>query len=299
MLLEKTGGTHDDQASIESEPLFGSLFAQQRTPRMEADQKNIRPDVQSTQDGRNIAIDRVGVRGVSLPIVIEGKNGPQHTVATLTMTVALPADQKGTHMSRFIALMDELREPINEAVMCKLIVDMLERLHAVSGTIEIRFPFFIRKTAPVSKLESLMNYEGRWIANVEEGVTTVRQETTVPVTSLCPCSKEISRYGAHNQRSHLVTSLVLASPMSLEEQVRISEISASCQLWSRLKRSDEKYVTEYAYDHPKFVEDLVRDMAKLLNEDERVVSYRVEAENFESIHNHSAYAYIENDKRAG
>lgn len=299
MLLEKTGGTHDDQASIESEPLFGSLFAQQRTPRMEADQKNILPDVQSTQDGRNIAIDRVGVRGVSLPIVIEGKNGPQHTVATLTMTVALPADQKGTHMSRFIALMDELREPINEAVMCKLIVDMLERLHAVSGTIEIRFPFFIRKTAPVSKLESLMNYEGRWIANVEEGVTTVRQETTVPVTSLCPCSKEISRYGAHNQRSHLVTSLVLASPMSLEEQVRISEISASCQLWSRLKRSDEKYVTEYAYDHPKFVEDLVRDMAKLLNEDERVVSYRVEAENFESIHNHSAYAYIENDKRAG
>ena len=299
MLLEKTGGTHDDQASIESEPLFGSLFAQQRTPRMEADQKNILPDVQSTQDGRNIAIDRVGVRGVPLPIVIEGKNGPQHTVATLTMTVALPADQKGTHMSRFIALMDELREPINEAVMCKLIVDMLERLHAVSGTIEIRFPFFIRKTAPVSKLESLMNYEGRWIANVEEGVTTVRQETTVPVTSLCPCSKEISRYGAHNQRSHLVTSLVLASPMSLEEQVRISEISASCQLWSRLKRSDEKYVTEYAYDHPKFVEDLVRDMAKLLNEDERVVSYRVEAENFESIHNHSAYAYIENDKRAG
>lgn len=280
-------------------PLFGSLFAQQRTPRMEADQKNILPDVQSTQDGRNIAIDRVGVRGVSLPIVIEGKNGPQHTVATLTMTVALPADQKGTHMSRFIALMDELREPINEAVMCKLIVDMLERLHAVSGTIEIRFPFFIRKTAPVSKLESLMNYEGRWIANVEEGVTTVRQETTVPVTSLCPCSKEISRYGAHNQRSHLVTSLVLASPMSLEEQVRISEISASCQLWSRLKRSDEKYVTEYAYDHPKFVEDLVRDMAKLLNEDDRVVSYRVEAENFESIHNHSAYAYIENDKRAG
>ncbi len=266
---------------------------------MEADQKNILPDVQSTQDGRNIAIDRVGVRGVSLPIVIEGKNGPQHTVATLTMTVALPADQKGTHMSRFIALMDELREPINEAVMRKLIVDMLERLHAVSGTIEIRFPFFIRKTAPVSKLESLMNYEGRWIANVEEGVTTVRQETTVPVTSLCPCSKEISRYGAHNQRSHLVTSLVLASPMSLEEQVRISEISASCQLWSRLKRSDEKYVTEYAYDHPKFVEDLVRDMAKLLNEDERVVSYRVEAENFESIHNHSAYAYIENDKRAG
>ena len=299
MLLEKTGGTHDDQASIESEPLFGSLFAQQRTPRMEADQKNILPDVQSTQDGRNIAIDRVGVRGVSLPIVIEGKNGPQHTIATLTMTVALPADQKGTHMSRFIALMDELREPINEAVMRKLIVDMLERLHAVSGTIEIRFPFFIRKTAPVSKLESLMNYEGRWIANVEEGVTTVRQETTVPVTSLCPCSKEISRYGAHNQRSHLVTSLVLASPMSLEEQVRISEISASCQLWSRLKRSDEKYVTEYAYDHPKFVEDLVRDMAKLLNEDERVVSYRVEAENFESIHNHSAYAYIENDKRAG
>lgn len=298
MLLEKTGGTPNDQAANDSEGPVDFVAAQQRTPRMEADQKNILPDVQSTQDGRNIAIDRVGVRGVSLPIVIEGKNGPQHTVATLTMTVALPADQKGTHMSRFIALMDEVKEPFSEAVMRRLIAEMLDRLHAVSGTIDISFPFFVRKIAPVSKLESLMNYQGRWVANCDNGRTVVRQETVVPVTSLCPCSKEISRYGAHNQRSHLTTSLVLAAPMLLEDQVRTSEASASCQLWSRLKRSDEKFVTEYAYDHPKFVEDLVRDIAKLLNEDDRVLSYRVEAENFESIHNHSAYAYIESEKSA-
>lgn len=285
-------------AANDPRALTDLLRSAENTNRMEADQKNILPDVQSTQDGRNIAIDRVGVRGVTLPIVIEGKNGPQHTVATLTMTVALPADQKGTHMSRFIALMDEVNEPFSEAVMRKLIAEMLDRLHATSGTIDIAFPFFVRKAAPVSKLESLMNYQGRWIANCENGKTTVRQETVVPVTSLCPCSKEISRYGAHNQRSHLTTSLVLAAPMTLEDQVSISEQSASCQLWSRLKRSDEKFVTEYAYDHPKFVEDLVRDMAKLLNEDERVLSYRVEAENFESIHNHSAYAYIESEKHA-
>ena len=260
---------------------------------MEADQKNILPDVQSTQDGRNIAIDRVGVRGVSLPIVIEGKNGPQHTVATLTMTVALPADQKGTHMSRFIALMDELREPINEAVMCKLIVDMLERLHAVSGTIEIRFPFFIRKTAPVSKLESLMNYEGRWIANVEEGVTTVRQETTVPVTSLCPCSKEISRYGAHNQRSIISVKINYdgqQTALDIRDIVSLIEAQASCPLYPLLKREDEKYVTEKAYENPKFVEDILRDCVLALRTLEGINYFSVECENFESIHNHNAYA---------
>ncbi len=265
---------------------------------MEAEQKHSLPDVQSSQDGRNIPIDRVGIRGVRLPIVIEGRDGPQHTVATLSMTVALPADQKGTHMSRFIALMEDHQEPMNAERMRRLMKDMLERLHAASGTIEIRFPFFVRKVAPVSKLESLMNYEGAWIADCESNDVAVRQETLAPVTSLCPCSKEISRYGAHNQRSHLITSLELAQPMSLEDQVAISENAASCQLWARLKRSDEKYVTEFAYDHPKFVEDLVRDMAKALNEDDRVLAYRVEAENFESIHNHSAYAFLSHDKRS-
>lgn len=149
----------------------------------------------------------------------------------------------------------------------------------------------------MSKLTSLLNYEAAWIANSENGVTEVRQETLTPVTSLCPCSKEISKYGAHNQRSHLTSSLVLSSNMSLEDQISISENSASCQLWARLKRADEKFVTEYAYEHPKFVEDIVRDMARFLNNDDRVLAYRVQAENFESIHNHSAFGWIEHDKR--
>lgn len=265
---------------------------------MELDKKNALPDVQSLHDGRNIAITRVGIRGVTLPITVASKNGPQHSVASLETTVSLPADQKGTHMSRFIALVEENNEPLNADVVRKLMTRMLERLEAHEGTIKISFPFFVRKTAPVSRLDSLMNYQAAWIADAKDGEICVRQEVTAPVTSLCPCSKEISRYSAHNQRSHLRSSLVLSVPMSLEEQISIAEAAASCQLWARLKRSDEKYVTEYAYDHPKFVEDLVRDMAKTLNADDRVDSYLVEAENFESIHNHSAYAYIERNKKA-
>ena len=163
-------------------------------------------------------------------------------------------------MSRFVALMEEHSEPLNVDVVRSLMADMLKRLDAVDGTIELRFPFFIRKCAPVSKLTSLMNYEAAWIADSRGGVITVRQETATPVTSLCPCSKEISRYGAHNQRSRLTASVELSAPMSLEEQIAYSEEAASCQLWARLKRSDEKYVTEFAYDHPKFVEDIVRDI---------------------------------------
>ena len=264
---------------------------------MDADNKNTLPDVQSARDGRNIAINRVGVRGITVPITVQTKEGTLATVATVEMTVSLPADKKGTHMSRFVALMEEHSEPLNVNVVRSLMADMLKRLDAVDGTIELRFPFFIRKCAPVSKLTSLMNYEAAWIADSRDGVITVRQETATPVTRLCPCSKEISRYGAHNQRSRLTASVELSAPMSLEEQISYSEEAASCQLWARLKRSDEKYVTEYAYDHPKFVEDIVRDMAAALNQEDRVVAYRVEAENFESIHNHSAYAYITHDKR--
>lgn len=255
------------------------------------------PDVQSSEDTRKIPIDRVGVRGIRRPVVVEGKDGPQPTIADITMTVSLPADQKGTHMSRFIALMEEHREALNANSVRTLMSDMLKLLNAEEGTIEIRFPFFVRKHAPVSGLASVMDYQAGWIADCRQGVTRITQETVAPVTSLCPCSKEISRYGAHNQRSHLTSAVELAGSMSLEEQISISESAASCQLWARLKRSDEKFVTEYAYDHPKFVEDLIRDMAKSLDADDRVLAYRVEAENFESIHNHSAYAYISRDKR--
>ena len=255
------------------------------------------PDVQSSHDQRNIAITRVGIRDVTLPITVKSRNGVQPTIAKLTMTVALPADQKGTHMSRFIALIEEYDGAFDRAAIHDLMDKMLEQLGATSGTIEMRFPFFVKKAAPVSGFTSLMNYEAAWIANTENGTTEVRQETITPVTSLCPCSKEISKYGAHNQRSHLTSSLILKSDMSLEDQISISENSASCQLWARLKRADEKYVTEYAYEHPKFVEDIIRDMAKALNADDRVLAYRVQAENFESIHNHSAFGWIEHDKR--
>lgn len=255
------------------------------------------PDVQSSIDTRRITIDRVGVRGLTVPMTVQSVDGAQPTVAKASMYVSLPAEHKGTHMSRFVALIYENKEPLSEPMMRNLLARMLELLEAENGYIEISAPFFVMKASPVSGLKSLMNYEIRYIAEKKDGVTKVLQEIKAPVTSLCPCSREISDYGAHNQRSILTVSLELASDMSLEDQIRIAETSASCELWSRLKRSDEKYVTEFAYDHPKFVEDIVRDMAGQLNADSRVVSYHVTAENFESIHNHSAYAEISRDKR--
>lgn len=263
--------------------------------KMDLNKPNL-PDIQSTPDLRNIPINRVGVRGITLPVAIHCQNGIEHTIANITMTVSLPANQKGTHMSRFITVMEELEDPLSPEVMKVLMKQMLELLDARDGTIEVRFPFFIRKQAPVSKLESIMNYEGAWIANCTNGEIVVTQETLTPVTSLCPCSKEISSHGAHNQRSHVTTSIIADSMPSLQEQVQISERAASCPLWSRLKRADEKYVTEFAYENPKFVEDLVRDIATAMNQDERIRYYRITAENFESIHNHSAYAVIEHRK---
>ena len=255
------------------------------------------PDVQNLADGRNIAIDRVGVRGLTVPMSVASVDGPQPTVAEVCMYVSLPADKKGTHMSRFVSLLADNREALSAGMMKDLLEKMLVLLEAHDGYIEVRCPFFVTKASPVSKLKSLMNYKIRYTAEKKNGVTRVIQETVAPVTSLCPCSKEISDYGAHNQRSAITIAAEIDGDLSLEEQIRIAETSASCELWSRLKRNDEKYVTEYAYDHPKFVEDIVRDTAKQLNDEPRVVAYRVEAENFESIHNHSAYAQIERDKR--
>lgn len=255
------------------------------------------PDVQNLTDGRNIPIDRVGVRGLTVPMTVASANGPQPTVAEVCMCVGLPAQKKGTHMSRFISLLADNREPLSSGMMKTLLEKMLGLLEAHAGYIEIRCPFFVTKASPVSKLKSLMNYKVRYIAEKKADEMRVVQEITAPVTSLCPCSREISDYGAHNQRSAITIAAELGGDMSLEEQIRIAETSASCELWSRLKRNDEKYVTEYAYDHPKFVEDIVRDTAKQLNAEPRVLAYRVQAENFESIHNHSAYALIERDKR--
>ncbi|MFJ7568139.1 GTP cyclohydrolase FolE2 [Herminiimonas sp. NPDC097707] len=255
------------------------------------------PDVQSTPDTRNIVIQRVGVKGVRYPITVKTPSGVQPSVGSWNMYVRLTEEQKGTHMSRFIALLEENNQPLDVAVFSALMRKMLALLDADAGRIEVSFPYFINKTAPVSGVQSLMDYEVGLTGEMKNGELEVTLKVLVPVTSLCPCSKKISAYGAHNQRSHITVHAVLNGDLVVEELIAKIEEQASCELYGLLKRPDEKYVTERAYDNPKFVEDLVRDVAGMLNKDERVLAYTLEAENFESIHNHSAYALIESDKR--
>lgn len=255
------------------------------------------PDVQGSADKRQVAITRVGICDIRMPLAVEGQQGVQHTVATAAMTVALPHHQKGTHMSRFIHLLNE-RKSLSLGQMYDLHREMLERLNAEQGTISLDFAYFVNKKAPVSQTESLLDYRVQWLSDggaVPEVFVTV----TVAVTSLCPCSKEISEYGAHNQRSHIIIKALYnpKNPFTVEELIRVAEEEGSCEIWSTLKRPDEKYVTERAYENPKFVEDIVRDVAIRLNADARILNYRVSSENFESIHNHSAFAVIEHDKR--
>ena len=258
----------------------------------------VMPDVQSSPDTRQIPIQRVGVKAVRHPLTVRTRSGEaQPSVGVWNLDVHLPADQKGTHMSRFVALLDEHREPLELASLRAMLVSMLEKLEAHAGRIEVSFPYFVMKTAPVSGVQSLMDYEVTLAGELRDGETRVTLKVLVPVTSLCPCSKKISQYGAHNQRSHVTIAAELAADMPVEDLIAIAEEEASCELWGLLKRPDEKFVTERAYENPKFVEDLVRDVATRLNADERIVAYVLEAENFESIHNHSAYAVIERDKR--
>ncbi|OLL27871.1 GTP cyclohydrolase [Burkholderia sp. SRS-W-2-2016] len=258
----------------------------------------VMPDVQSTPDTRQIPIQRVGVKGVRHPLTVRTQAGDvQPTVGTWSLDVHLPAEQKGTHMSRFVALLEENKTPLDAATFRTMLTTMLEKLEAEAGRIEVSFPYFVNKTAPVSGVQSLLDYEVTLSGDTRNGATRLFLKVLVPVTSLCPCSKKISQYGAHNQRSHVTINAELNGEVAVEELVRIAEEEASCELWGLLKRPDEKFVTERAYENPKFVEDLVRDVAQRLNADERVVAYVLEAENFESIHNHSAYAVIERDKR--
>ncbi|MEA5097405.1 MAG: GTP cyclohydrolase FolE2 [Burkholderiaceae bacterium] len=261
------------------------------------------PDVQNTSDSRHIAIQRVGVKGVRYPVRLKTPSGVQATIGTWNMTVQLPENKKGTHMSRFIALLEDLVEPdstpLDVSVIDEMLRSMVQMLEVKSGRIEVSFPYFIKKFAPVSGVQSLMDYEVGLTAEIrDDGSLEIAQQVLVPVTSLCPCSKEIAAYGAHNQRSHIKVDTVLAGSFPFDELIAKIEAQASCELFGLLKRPDEKFVTERAYDNPKFVEDLVRDVAGMLNADDRVLAYTLEAENFESIHNHSAYAMIENDKRS-
>ena len=259
---------------------------------MNAPQRVGLPDIQSQIDGRSVAIDEVGIKGVRYPVTVLAQGEPQSTVAAFSMTVALPASAKGTHMSRFVEILEAHREPLDPARFAAMAQAMLERLDARAGTIEMTFPYFVRKTAPVSGVASLLDYEVTWRAHCRlDGESRLATRVLVPATSLCPCSKEISAYGAHNQRSH-ITIEAQGSGVTVEGLIAVAETSASCQVYGLLKRADEKFVTEMAYDNPKFVEDLVRDVAVALDRDPRVGAYTVEAENFESIHNHSAFARL-------
>jgi GTP cyclohydrolase I len=251
------------------------------------------PDTQSERDERHLAIQRVGIKDVRYPLQLQVAGEVQTTAASWDLDVALPAEKKGTHMSRFVAWLDALDVPLDAAALRERHAQMLHKLEATEGRIEARFNFFLRKRAPMSGLSSLLDYQGRWISETRGGVTSVHAEVGVPVKSLCPCSKEISDYGAHNQRSLVTIRVELLQPVEWHELVRFAEDEASSELWPMLKRVDEKWVTERAYENPKFVEDLVRDVALALNADSRVGRYRVQVENFESIHNHSAYASIE------
>ncbi|MBF1164667.1 MAG: GTP cyclohydrolase I FolE2 [Dechloromonas agitata] len=261
---------------------------------MNAPENIFLPDVQATPDNRRLAIQQVGVKGLRYPLQLAGADGEQvATVATLAMTVGLPPEVKGTHMSRFVELIEMQREALTQDGLCRLLDAMLLRLDARSGRIELSFPYFIRKAAPVSGVESLLDYDVALIAERREGQRTdLTLRVVAAVTSLCPCSKKISDYGAHNQRSHITLEARLRQPMAIEELVRIAEEEASCEVFGLLKRPDEKWVTERAYDNPKFVEDLVRDIALRLMNEPRVAEWKVASENFESIHNHSAYAEL-------
>ena len=253
-------------------------------------------DVQSSPDQRNMPINQVGIKDLHFPLQIQSAEGVQHTIARIGMTVALPASQKGTHMSRFVALMEERQHLVLDYTsLHQLTLDMLERLDAQAGRIHISFPFFRKKAAPVSGITSFLDYAVTWQGEVPaSGEYSHQIKVLAPVTSLCPCSKEISQYGAHNQRSHVTVTLTChKQEVSIEEIIDLVENKASCQLYGLLKRPDEKYVTEHAYENPKFVEDMVRDIAVALKNDPRIDRFSVESENFESIHNHSAYALIE------
>ncbi|MFA6179929.1 MAG: GTP cyclohydrolase FolE2 [Candidatus Methylopumilus sp.] len=251
-------------------------------------------DVQNLPDIRELAIDQVGIKGIRHPLrVAERAGGMQHTVATVSMSVALSPLVKGTHMSRFIEILNDYDQAITVSGFRALLQLMMEKLEVRSGSIEMRFPYFVNKTAPVSGVQSLLDYEYSLLGEIKpSGETIVSLRVLVPVTSLCPCSKKISQYGAHNQRSHVTITARIAEAMWVEDIIDLVEAQASSQLYGLLKRPDEKFVTEQAYDNPKFVEDMVRDIAGQISRDARIIDYTVECENFESIHNHSAFAVI-------
>lgn len=251
------------------------------------------PDLQQSRDERNIPIDKVGVKNIHYPIVVLDKSKDrQHTVASINMYVDLPHHFKGTHMSRFIEILNEHHGEISIEGIDAILVEMKERLEASSAHLELEFPYFIEKRAPVSGARGLMEYQCRMLGSLGE-VGDFILGVTVPVTSLCPCSREISARGAHNQRSAVTVQVRYRDHIWLEDLIEWIEVCGSAPVYSLLKREDEKAVTEQAYDNPRFVEDIVRAVTEKLQSIENITWFRVECENFESIHNHSAYALVE------
>ena len=256
------------------------------------------PDVQGSADTRELAINKVGIKAIRHPVKVSEKaGGVQHTIATFNMYVGLPHNFKGTHMSRFVEILNSHEKELSVESFGTMLSEMVVKLEAVTGHIEMTFPYFINKAAPVSGVQSLMDYEVTFTGEICGNEQTFSMKVVVPCTSLCPCSKKISERGAHNQRSHVTVTARTNSLVWIEDIITLVEAQASCELYGLLKRPDEKFVTERAYDNPKFVEDLVRDVAGQLNLHPHIEAYVVESENFESIHNHSAYALIERDKR--
>lgn len=262
-------------------------------------------DVQNQPDLNGIDIDQVGVTDLRYPIVVlDRQQEKQQTVASLTASVLLPHHFKGTHMSRFIEVLNEHRGEVTMRTLPEILNHLRIRLEAESARIELKFPYFLERSAPVSKAKGLIDYDCWFIGEVNSNACDFVFQVRVPVATLCPCSKEISDYGAHNQRGHIDIAVRTGRKESgevefvwIEELIDIAEKSASGPVYSLLKREDERYVTMHAYDNPAFVEDMVRKVAVLLLQDERIVWFQVRAENHESIHNHNAYAFIERDKR--
>jgi GTP cyclohydrolase I len=251
-------------------------------------------DVQNLRDNRNIDIQKVGVKGIKYPIIVlDQTNGTQHVNATIDMYVNLPHHFKGTHMSRFVEILNDYRGEINIRTFRQILGQMRERLEAASAHIKIDFPYFIEKSAPVTKAKSLMEYRCCFMGESNGTSIDFLVGVTVPITTVCPCSKEISAMGAHNQRSIVKLMLRFNKFFWIEDVIKLVEASGSGEVYSLLKRPDEKFVTEKAFEKPMFVEDVVRAVAEKLNMSDNFTWYSIEAENIESIHNHSAYAFIE------
>jgi GTP cyclohydrolase IB len=252
-------------------------------------------DIQKERDHRNIPIDKVGIKNLRYPIKVKDKReGHQATVASVNMYVDLPHRDRGTHMSRFVEMLHLLRPDVSLSNFEAILSEMKKHLNAASAHIEVTFPYFIEKNAPESKSPGLMDYTCSIIGHSNpDGQVDLVSKVIVPITSVCPCSKEISEYGAHNQRGEVTLKTRFKKFIWLEDMIELVESCASCDVFSVLKRVDEKCVTEKGFNNPKFVEDIVRDVAQVLKADSNITWFSVSAENFESIHNHSAYAQIE------